>query len=106
MSNTMTFTLLGKDKLGPVFDSAGKKADAAGSKFAKMGKVAGGGLALLGTAAVAAGPSVVKAAGSLELMGRKASIVFGNQIGQVGVWSKANAAAMGLTANLRLSVSR
>lgn len=98
MSSTMTFTLLGKDKLGPVFDSAGRKADSAGSKFTKFGKIAGVGLVAAGTAAVVAGPKILGLAGSLELMGKKASIVFGDQIGQVGVWSKANAAAMGLTA--------
>lgn len=79
----------------------------AGKGFGAVGKgtgaVVGGlgkGVGILGLVAgatVGAGIAAIDYAGNLDLMNRKAGVVFGNQIGKVEAWAKKNANAMGLT---------
>jgi hypothetical protein len=79
MSNTLTYTLLGIDKLSPAFQNASKNADALGKKSESMGsrlgtaagKVAAGGVLALGAAFV----SGVKSAAAYEVLGKKTEAV-------------------------------
>lgn len=79
------------------FSGMSKAARGFGRVLGKAAKVGAVGVAILGGATLAAAPSVLSMASNIELMGRKAATVFGNQIGKVKTWARANAEAMGLT---------
>lgn len=78
-------------------DRVGKQAEKSSRSMADLGKKAAAGAAVLGTGAVFAGKKVFDLAAKMELMDKKAGIVFGDQIGSVQKWAKVNARAMGLT---------
>lgn len=75
-------------------EGAGRRA---GSALGTMAKVGALGLAGLAVGAVALGPKLLDHVGRLEQMRAKAQVVFGDQLGMVESWGKANAAAMGIT---------
>lgn len=79
------------------FSGMSKAARGFGRVLGKAAKAGAVGVAILGGATLAAAPSVLSMASNIELMGRKAATVFGNQIGRVKTWARANAEAMGLT---------
>jgi hypothetical protein len=87
----------GASKLGGTFGKMGDVAGKAGMSVGKMGGAVGLAAGVVGGAVIGAGLKVVDMAGKLELMGKKSQVVFGDQIGRVDSWAKANANAMGLT---------
>jgi hypothetical protein len=111
MAKSLEFDLLARDRASDKFRAVGRASDAAGNKMdgfkartavmgekvAKVAKMAAFAFAAVGVAAVAAAPKVVDHAAKLEQMGRKAQIVFGDQLPLVQKWAKENAHAMGLT---------
>lgn len=85
------------DKLhGALLKLKGGVKDAGGvlAGFVKGGII---GFAGLAAGALGVGPGMLDLAAKLELMNKKATTVFGDQIGKVKTWADANATAMGLT---------
>lgn len=68
-----------------------------GGSIAGAAKVGVAGIAVLGAGIVGLGPQLYDAAAGIELMGKKAKTVFGDQLGQVEKWAEENARGMGLT---------
>jgi hypothetical protein len=96
--STVKVTFLGDaTQLNRVSKDAADKTSSFGSKFAKYGKIAAAAAMAVGAATAVAGKALFTHAAGLEAMGNKAATVFGDQIGQVKTWAKANAAGMGLT---------
>lgn len=78
--------------------SASKSGGAVGKAFGSMGAAAKGAIAgVMAGGLVAGGNAIFDMAAQMELMDNKSKTVFGNQIGVVQKWAKANANAMGLT---------
>ena len=97
MSTSIAFDIIARDKASKTFDKVGDSADRSGGKLSKFGKAGVAGLAVVGTATVAAGTYLFNYAAKLEQMGAKAETVFGKQLGMVDKWANKNAHAMGLT---------
>ena len=111
----LEFDVLANDKASSKLDKIARGARQLGSGlvsvgragatgFGKLGHLIGGaakmgvaGVAVLGAGLMAAAPKVADMAGNLELMGKKAKVVFGSELGTVERWASANAHAMGLT---------
>lgn len=97
-ASTVKVTFLGDAKqLNRVAQDVSAKTSSMGDKFKKYGKVAALGMAAAGAAVGAVGLKLFDHGAQLEAMGNKAATVFGDQIGTVKKWAKANAAGMGLT---------
>lgn len=84
-------------KMQGVGKGIGKIGAGIGAGLATAAKAGVAGVAILGAGLVGLGPKLYDAAANIELMGKKAATVFGNQISQVEKWAEANAHGMGLT---------
>lgn len=98
---TSTLTFLAKDAASGPIKAIDRAMDKLGARARNLGdtlgKVALVGVGALAAGAALAGPKLLGIATKLEQIGAKAKTVFGDQIGQVTKWGKANATAMGLT---------
>lgn len=95
---TLSVTFAGdSSQLGKTFSAIGKDADGFGHKIGGIGKAAAIGLGGLVVGVAAAAGPLFNLGAELELMGKKAGTVFGDQLGSVQAWAKESAAAMGLT---------
>jgi hypothetical protein len=96
----LTFDILAKDNASKAFNNVGDAAEKTGRKGEMLKKglaVGAAAVAAAGAAAAVAGVKLFNHASALEAMGNKAKTVFGDQIGVVDKWAKANAGAMGLS---------
>lgn len=114
-STRLEFDVLANDRASSKLDKIARSTRQLGSGlvsvgragatgFGKLGHLIGGaakmgvaGIAVLGAGLLAAAPAVMDMAGNLELMGKKAQVVFGSELGNVQAWADANAHAMGVT---------
>lgn len=87
------------EDVGESAEKAEKKTGGLGSTLKEIGKIAGGfalASGLLAAPAILGG--LADSAAQLELQGKKAATVFGEELGTVEAWAKSSAGAMGLTA--------
>lgn len=97
-SRTLKLTLLtDTDKFSRGLSDAESRTKRFGGKLRDFGAIAATAFAAAGAAALAVGAHVLEAGAKFEDMDKKASTVFGNQLGTVQAWADANAGAMGLT---------
>jgi hypothetical protein len=96
----LAFDILAKDKASREFRQVGDAAEDTGRRGERLKKglaIGAAAIAAGGVAAAAAGVKLFNHGAALEAMGNKANTVFGDQIGVVEKWAKANAAGMGLS---------
>jgi hypothetical protein len=97
-NSTVKVTFLGDaSNLSRAARQASDASDGVGAKMAKMAKVAGVAAVAAGAGFALVGKAAFSHGAELEAMANKASTVFGDQVGKVGEWAKANAAGMGLS---------
>lgn len=93
-------------QLASVGKQADKESGLIGRSFGRIGGAAKAGIAGVMTGGLLAGGKAIFDMGTkMELMEAKSKTVFGNQIGVVQRWAKANAAAMGLTSREATTLS-
>lgn len=96
--NEVKIVVKAEDRASATFDKVSKKGSGLGKVLGDVTKIAGGFVLAQGMMkAPAVIMGITSTARDLELQMKKANIVFGDQIGVVEQWAKANAHAMGLT---------